>query len=280
MTRRVLAGLALLAGGAALAAHAPSAAGLEVAPGTVVHWPGAELEDCSLGERHWRPRAGACWYTIDLLHPEGPIELVRVRAGETENATVRVSDYVYPVQHITLRDNSKVNLSQADLSRVRSEQQRVGALWSSDTDPQFELPLAPPLADLPEGGRFGARRFFNGQPRSPHSGADFAADAGTAVFSAAAGRVVLADDLFFSGQSVFIDHGAGLVTMYFHLSRHLVETGQWVERGEQIGAVGQTGRATGPHLHFGVRWRGARVDPKLLLGAGDDLPTIPVRRSG
>ncbi len=126
---------------------------------------------------------------------------------------------------------------------------------------------------MPEGGRFGARRFFNGQPRSPHSGADYAAAEGTPVRAVAAGTVVLADDLFFSGRSLFVDHGDGLISMYFHLSEALPGEGEEVRRGETIGRVGQTGRATGPHLHFGVRWRGARIDPDPLFGSPDRVPT-------
>ena len=263
----------------ALVAAAPvdssdEARDIEVAPGTVVRWPGDSLESCRLGGREWAPYAGACWYAIDLLHDRGAVELARTAKGRAERALITVSDYIYPVQHITLQDDSRVNVSDVDLVRVRSEQKRVGSLWWTDAEPIFELPLAPPLEELPAGGRFGSRRFLNGQPRSPHSGADFAAPEGTPVMSAAGGRVVLSDDLFFSGESVFIDHGAGLVTMYFHLSTRQVEVGRQVDRGEVIGRVGQSGRATGPHLHFGVRWRGARVDPEILLGPAAAVPSL------
>ena len=87
--------------------------------------------------------------------------------------------------------------------------------------------------------------------------------------------MALAVDLFFSGQSVFIDHGDGLISMYFHLSEMSVQEGDELAAGDVIGSVGATGRATGPHLHFGVRWRGARVDPTLLLGAPDEVPALP-----
>ncbi|MEM1250263.1 MAG: M23 family metallopeptidase, partial [Acidobacteriota bacterium] len=129
----------------------------------------------------------------------------------------------------------------------------------------FQLPLAQPLERLPRGGRFGARRIINGEPRSPHTGADYAANQGTPVLAAADGVVRLAEEHFFGGNSVFLDHGDGLITMYLHLHEIFVDPGESVTRGSVIGTVGSTGRSTGPHLHFGIRWRGARVDPAFLL---------------
>ena len=258
-----------------LAAPSTSAEPPLVAPGTVVRWPGDDLRGCRLGERRWEPRNGACWYPIDLLRAQGELVLERETGAGGESTRVRVSDYVYPVQRIRLEDDSRVTLSPEDLERSRRESRRVGALWSLHTPSRFILPLAAPLAKLPAGGRFGSRRFFNDQPRSPHSGADYAAAEGTPVLAAATGRVALADDLLFSGESVFVDHGDGLISMYFHLSHRSVAVDQEVKRGQEIGRVGATGRATGPHLHFGVRWHGARVDPALLLGPPAAIVTLP-----
>ena len=246
-----------------------------VSPGGIVRWPGADIDRCGRADRVWDAVADACWYPIDLLEPEGQVELSRWRGGQKESAAISVSAYPYEVQRITLKDDSQVNLSSADLARVREENQRIGALWTLATPRRFELPLSVPLETMPEGGRFGSRRFFNNQPRSPHTGADYSAAEGESVLAVAAGTVVLADDLFFSGGSVFLDHGAGLLSMYFHLRELTVEQGEQVERGEVIGTVGQTGRATGPHLHVGLRWRGARIDPSLLLGPVERIPTIP-----
>jgi murein DD-endopeptidase MepM/ murein hydrolase activator NlpD len=243
----------------------------EVAPGALVRWPGEGVERCGMSGAKWDPLAGACWYAVDLLAPAGSLELGRWRGGVFEARRVRVADYPYPVQHIELADDSRVDLSAEDLARVGRENGLIGALWARRGPPRFALPLAPPLERLPAGGRFGSRRFFNGQPRSPHSGADYAAAAGTAVLAAAAGEVALTGDFFFAGRSVFLDHGDGLLTMYFHLSEIDVEPGTLVERGQRIGRVGQSGRATGPHLHFAGRWRGARVDPALLLAPAGAL---------
>lgn len=248
---------------------------ISVAPGSLVRWPGEAIEKCSLGDRSWQPLAGECWFPIDLLSPEGPLKLVRWRDGTREETVLRVSSYPYEVQRITLQDDSQVNLSAADLERVRKENHRIAGLWSLESARRFSLPLAPPLNPLPSGGRFGSRRFFNDQPRSPHSGADFVADSGTPVLAAAAGTVALAGDFFFSGKSVFLDHGDGLVSMYFHLSGIAVEQGDSVDRGEILGLVGATGRATGPHLHFGVRWHRARIDPRLLLSPTDQIRAVP-----
>ncbi len=265
MRRRSSRLLAALIPAAALSSAGFAGEAAEVPPGAVVVWRGDGIERCGMAGGKWDPLDGACWYPIDLLTPAGDLELGRWRGGRLETARVRVGSYPYEVQHIRLEDDSRVNLSAADLERVRRENALIGRLWSRRGPARFRLPLAAPLESLPGGGRFGARRFFNGAPRSPHSGADFAAKAGTPVLAAADGVVALAGDFFFSGRSLFLDHGDGLLTMYFHLSEVGVEQGDPVLAGQQIGRVGQSGRATGPHLHFAARWRGARVDPALLL---------------
>jgi murein DD-endopeptidase MepM/ murein hydrolase activator NlpD len=112
---------------------------------------------------------------------------------------------------------------------------------------------------------FGHRRFFNGQPRNPHSGLDIAASTGTPVLAPSSGQVVLVDDLYYNGKTVFLDHGQGLITMYCHLSEHAVAEGSTVEQGQIIGLVGATGRVTGPHLHWSVSLNGYRVDPNTLM---------------
>jgi hypothetical protein len=241
--------------------------GKAVRPGTVVRWPGMGLTSCGGAGHAFEPIDGACYYAVDLLRAPGPLTLERQRGGVRETLAVRVGPFDYPVQKLTL-PKDKVDLSAEDLARVERESKEVSALWGRRGKRRFTLPLAPPLDPLPPGGRFGSRRVINGQPRSPHGGADYTVAAGTAVRAAADGTVALVAEHFFGGRSVFVDHGDGLVTMYFHLSRADVRTGDEVRRGETVGAVGASGRATGPHLHFGVRWRGARVDPAQLLEPG------------
>jgi hypothetical protein len=251
-------------GGAATPKKGASAAGPSVRPGTLVRWPGEGIEACALGDRRFAPIEAACIYPVDLLQPSGPLELARWRSGRRETRSVRVGRFDYPVQRLTLPPG-QVELSPEDAARVARENAQVAALWAREGERRFSLPLGAPLDPLPKGGRFGHRRVINGQARSPHGGADYAAPAGTPVLAAADGLVVLVADHFFSGNSVFVDHGDGLISSTFHLSRIDVREGQQIRKGERLGAVGSTGRSTGPHLHFGVRWRGARVDPAQLI---------------
>lgn len=266
--------LACLLLGAATPPVRQSAPELSVRPGGVARWSGAGIERCGMDGSEWPPLAGACWFAVDLLAEEGAVPVSRWRGGQRERALLRVGAYPYDVQRIELKDDRTVHLSKQDQARVERENAKIAELWWRRGAPRFTLPLAAPLSKLPAGGRFGSRRIFNGEPRSPHSGADYAATHGTPVLAAADGTVALADDLFFSGNSVFIDHGDGLISMYFHLSELGVAPGATVKRGQTIGKVGATGRATGPHLHFGLRWRGARIDPALLLASPDRLPEI------
>lgn len=249
-----------------------------VAPGGLARWTGEGISRCGLEDESWPPEGNSCYYPVDLLVEPGAVTVAR-RLGEGESASwqtaeIRVGEYPYPVQHITLKDDSRVNLSAEALERAGREREQVDALWGLRTPRRFTLPLATPLERMPQGGRFGSRRFFNGEPRNPHTGADFAAVTGTPVRAVAAGTVKLAADHFFSGNSVFIDHGDGLISMTFHLSEIDVEEGQEVEGGQLIGKVGSTGRSSGPHLHFGVRWRDRRIDPVLLWGPVAELPAV------
>ena len=120
-------------------------------------------------------------------------------------------------------------------------------------------------------GPFGQRSIINDQPRSPHSGVDLKGERGAPVRAINHGQVVLTDDHFFTGLTVVMDHGGGIQSMYFHLNRIAVQKGQVATKGQIIGFVGSTGRATGPHLHWGIRMNGARIDPLLLLALSQQL---------
>lgn len=189
-----------------------------------------------------------------------------VRQGNTETILpLIVRDHAYREQRLTVK-KSYVDLSQAQLDRVTSERKLIDAAlnnWRELDTP--ELGLQAPV-DGPHSSSFGLRRFFNEQPRSPHSGMDIAAVSGTPVNAPAAGVVSTTGDFYFNGNTVFIDHGQGFVTMYCHLSEIGVEEGQPVNAGDQIGAVGATGRVTGAHLHFGTYLSGNAIDPALFIG--------------
>lgn len=158
-------------------------------------------------------------------------------------------------------------------ARIEQEAKRVGAIMATITPVRlWEAPFAPPVAG-PMISPFGTLSVLNGTPGSRHGGADFQAAEGTPIRAPAAGRIVLAGDLYFSGRTVIIDHGLGLISLLAHLSEIRVLEGSRVARGDEVGTAGSTGRVTGPHLHWTVRAVGARIDPLSLLavlGPGKD----------
>ena len=176
-----------------------------------------------------------------------------------------IHDKQYAEQHLTVQNQRQVDPSPEDLERIGAERVRIDhALETYTTGHVPRLRV-----DLPVAGKrsnsYGSRRFFNGQPRAPHSGMDIAAALGTPVTSPAPGWVIETGDFFFNGQTVFVDHGLGVVTMYCHLSAISVTVGDYVTTGTRLGLVGSTGRVTGPHLHWGVAINRAMVDPALVL---------------
>ena len=159
----------------------------------------------------------------------------------------------------------QVDLSAADLARFNEDKISIGRALSHWTDSPPESLRLPQPVPGPRSSSFGSRRIFNGQARNPHTGMDIAAPSGTPVRVPIAGTIVDTGDYFFDGNTVFVDHGRGLNSMYCHLSSIDVKPGQRIEAGTRIGAVGMTGRATGPHLHWGLNLNGTWVDPALFL---------------
>jgi len=185
-------------------------------------------------------------------------------SGHSE-VTFEVIPHKYPTEYIKLQNQRQVEPNPDDVRRIEQEQARSNAALSRFTvegEPAFAL--APPIVGVRK-DTYGSRRFFNGQPRNPHSGMDIAAATGTPIHAPAAGTVVEAGDFFFNGNTLYIDHGYGLITMYCHLSKVDVKPGDRVAKGTVLGEVGATGRVTGPHLHWGVALNRAMVDPALFL---------------
>lgn len=203
---------------------------------------------------------------IALDAEPGPHRLALALAGGGEATRVfEVADKAYPEQRLTIGNERQVNPGPEDMRRIRRESAEMGrafSSWNEELTPRLAM-RAP--VDGPRSSSFGLRRFFNGQPRSPHSGMDIAADEGVPIVAPAPGAVIDTGDYFFNGNTVILDHGRGLISLYCHMSAIEVEEGARVEAGERIGRVGRTGRTTGPHLHWSINLNGVRVDPALFL---------------
>ncbi len=192
-------------------------------------------------------------------------QTLNVRINNVESKlSFDISDKQYRTQQLTVAPRM-ANPSKEDLKRIAKETKRTEAALTHYTEslqPGFDFPQ--PVEGTPSDS-YGSRRIFNGEARKPHSGMDIPAPIGASIKSPADGIVVETGSYFFNGNTVFIDHGHGLATMYCHLSKIEVKVGQHVKQGEEIGLVGATGRVTGPHLHFGVSLNRAMVDPALFL---------------
>ena len=178
-----------------------------------------------------------------------------------------VTKKAYPVQRLTLADDKMVNPPAEDLARIERETKLMNEQYARFTDlAASPFPMMLPAVG-PVSSNFGLRRILNGQPRNPHAGLDVAAPLGAKVVAPANGTISLTGSFYFNGNTVFIDHGEGLLSMMCHLSKIEVHDGDTVTKGQEIGRVGATGRATGPHLHWSVSLNGDRVDPSAVLAS-------------
>ncbi len=270
---------ALLTAGALALATAASAATLpqaEPVPGGIAVVPLASEGNTPpvvhyRGKRVMVVREGGQWQAvigIPLTAGTGH-QTLRVHLPQQTDSTVTFAIHpkAYEEQHLTLQNKRWVDPTAEDLKRIAGDVRLSRKAYNTfrqtgEVPGRFRLPVTGRLSSP-----FGLRRFFNGEARNPHSGLDLAAPAGTPVQAPASGRVLATGNLFFNGNSIFIDHGQGLVTMFCHLSEIDVKAGQTIAAGDIIGKVGMTGRATGPHLHWSVSLNDSRVDPMLFLSA-------------
>ena len=262
--RQQLALFALLIAPAALGApeHAPRPGGIAIIDigDAAEAMPAASWNDKPVlvmreGER-WKAVVG-----IPLDTQPGSLS---VTVAGLERA-VPVVPHSYAEQRLTVKNQSYVTPDEAQLERIARERRIIDAALNRFREvPVAGVELEAPVQG-PRSSSFGLRRFFNDQPRSPHKGMDIAAGSGTPVRAPRAGVVSAMGDYFFNGNTVILDHGQGYVTMYCHLNEIAVEEGQVLAPGEILGAVGATGRVTGPHLHFGTYLNGTAVDPAILL---------------
>ena len=235
--------------------------------GITVRWSGHQVPFFRSGDR-WLAivgvdldsRPGEHAVDVTFSYADGRTRLVR--------EPVLVNAGNYPTTELQVEERY-VELSAEDQARADREAAETSAIYDTFTEERYWTePFEVPVRGAKDGRNFGHRRVFNRQPRAPHSGADLRASTGTPIHAANRGRVVLAKELFFSGNAVYIDHGYGLYTTYLHLSKIDVAVGDIVERGQQLGLAGATGRVTGPHLHWGVRLLDSRVDPFSLVRIG------------
>jgi murein DD-endopeptidase MepM/ murein hydrolase activator NlpD len=222
-------------------------------------------------------RTGSTWRALvgidlDIVAGEYPVTLHATHADGTGTDHVQslaVEAREFPTRQLRVAPNF-VNPPPSMQHRIDRERRQLGALFRAvGPEPRWIGSFVRPIEVSVVSG-FGVRSVYNGEARAPHNGADFASPTGTPVLAPGGGRVVLAEPLYFTGRTVMIDHGVGLVSLLAHLSRIDVRVGDQIAGGQRVGLVGATGRVTGPHLHWTVRLQGARVDPMSVIAALQD----------
>jgi murein DD-endopeptidase MepM/ murein hydrolase activator NlpD len=213
-------------------------------------------------DHHWQILVG-----IPLMEKLGK-KTIKVQDTSIRLFDFEVSEHTYTQQLITLKGKKKkyVNPNLVHMDRIKSERPILSSarkIFSGDalSNGLFIRPV-----DGVTTSPFGLKRFYNGEARRPHTGLDYVGDTGTPIKAPADGKVILSGEFFFNGNAIFLDHGQGLISVYIHMNKRLVQQGQKIKQGDVIGTIGQTGRATGPHLHWGIYLNQTVVNPNLLMG--------------
>ncbi len=209
------------------------------------------------------------WYALvglSLATKPGTYHITVKSSATEEKLAFEVKNKTYKAQYLTVKNKRKVNPSDEDMKRIIKEKKiknTAKRTWTKQAvNSNFIRPVDGRVSSI-----FGLRRFFNNQPRRPHSGLDIAAPEGTPIKAIADARVIETGDFFFSGNMVYLDHGQGVISLYAHLYKIHVKPGQLIKQGEIIGEVGETGRVTGPHLHLSLLLNRTAVDPEHWLPA-------------
>jgi murein DD-endopeptidase MepM/ murein hydrolase activator NlpD len=256
-----------------------------VLQGGVARWSGADARECGIFGKRYAALDGTCYYPVDMKAKPGTHEVALYdAAGKGHTGSLVVEERECTETEITLDKLEYIDVSAENRARAAKERTAVDAAvkGAPDVHPRFTLPLGKPAAGagVKDRSDFCEKRIYNGKVRSFHTGLDYLIGTGNPVVAPADGTVTLAADHFFAGNTVVVDHGGGLITMAFHLNDIAVTEGAQVKKGDKIGTVGETGRTTGPHLHFGARWQNQRIDAAALLGDPSKLPGIGEPEAG
>ena len=211
---------------------------------------------------HWKGLVGISLKTL----PGNYIVSYQTKEGNSTNkeASIKVVPKTYPEQRLKMKQKKYVSPNKEQLTRIKKEKKHMGKLFKVWRDTDVAVNLSWPV-DGPLSSPFGLRRFFNDQPRNPHSGIDIAAPEGTDIVMPSDGMIIDTGNYYFNGNTVFVDHGQGMISMFNHMSKITAKNGDKLKRGDKIGEIGSTGRVTGPHLHWSLSLNEARVDPMLFL---------------
>lgn len=204
------------------------------------------------------------WIGVDLKAKPGLHDIIVRSDTGKQRHILKVLAGHFRISRITV-DKKMAEFDAATLRRIRADQAAIKHTYAMQVDAHPDIDISEQPVEGVISTPFGAQRYVNGEPRSPHSGLDIAAPEGTPVITPLAGRVLLAAPMYLNGNTIVIGYGNGLVMVYSHLRALKVKQGDWLQAGARIGEVGMTGRATGPHLHWGVRFEQARINPLALL---------------